>query len=163
MAAVRSMTGTTTPSMELPEGASQTFKAGALCVFASGYVAECGADPALITGLATRDGRNGTAGLYRQGFILAHPSTLYKGYLDTSASEGAGTNAATDRGLSYGVAKNSATGKWYVDKTETSNKRVTIWDFWDQVVDGIAPAVADVMPPVLFTIAAPYCNWTAVT
>jgi hypothetical protein len=149
--------------MELPEGASQTFKAGALCVFASGYVAECGADPALITGLATRDGQNAAAGTKRQNFILAHPATLFLGYLDTSASEGAGTTAATDRGLSYGVAKNAATGKWYVDKTETSNKRVTVWDVWEQPVGGVTPAWGDIMTPVLFTIAAPYCNFTAVT
>lgn len=163
MRAVRTLSGTVLPSMELPEGASQTFKAGALCVFASGYVAECGADPALILGVATRDGQNGTAGAKSQNFHLAHPSTLFLGYLDTSASEGAGTNAATDRGLSYGVAKNAASGKWYVDKTETTNKRVTIWSFWDQVIDGIAPAVGDVMPPVIFSIAAPYCHMTAVT
>lgn len=157
------MVGPGLPSMQLPEGASQTFKMGALCVFASGYVAECGADPTLILGIATKDGQNGTAGTKFQNFILAHPATLFLGYLDTSASEGAGTNAATDRGLSYGVAKNAATGFWYVDKTETSNKRVTIWEFWDQPIDGVHPAVGDVMPPVLFSIAAPYCHFTAVT
>ena len=162
MSAVRSMTGTTLPSMELPEGASQTFKVGALCVFASGYVAECGADPAVILGLATKTGQNATAGTKRQNFILAHPATLYKGYLDTSASEGAGTNAATDRGLSYGVAKNAATGKWYVDKTDATNKRVTIWEFWDQPIDGVSPAVGDIMPPVLFTFAGAYLQWNLV-
>src|SRR5688572_69882 len=164
MRAVRNLVGPGLPSMELAEAATQTFKAGALCVCASGYVQECGADPSLITGLATRDGQSGaTAGAKSQDFILAHPATLFLGYLDTSAAEGAGTSAATDRGLSYGVAKNSATGKWYVDKTETSNKRVTVWQVWEQVIDQQLPAWGDIMTPVVFTIAAPYCNATAVT
>jgi len=150
--------------MELPEAATQTYKKGALVTFVAGYITECGADPALIAGIAERDGQNiATSGLKRVSVTLAHPATLFLGYLDTSAAEGAGVSAATDRGLSYGVAKNAATGKWYIDKTDVTAKRVTIWELWDQVSDAGLPAWGDIMTPVLFTFAAPFCNITAVT
>jgi hypothetical protein len=160
--AVRNLSGPGLPSIELPEGANQTFKAGAPVVFVAGFIAECGVDPVLITGLATKDGQNKATGVARQDIILAHPATLFLGYLDTSAAEGLGASAAIDRGLSYGIAKNAASGKWYVDKSDTTAKRVTVWEVWEQAVDGKTPAWGDIMTPVVFSFAVQFSSITAV-
>jgi hypothetical protein len=118
----------------------------------------------MITGLATKDGSNKTpAGTAKQNVVLAHPATLFLGYLDTSAAEGAGVSAATDRGLSYGLAKNAASGKWYVDKSDVTAKRVTVWEVWEQAVDAKTPAWGDTLTPVVFSFGAAFCNITAVT
>jgi hypothetical protein len=144
---VRSLTGLPYPRQSVPETASVTFLLGALVVCTSGYLTECGADPALILGVASRAGQNGaTDGLYKQTVYLAHPDTLFVANLDTSASVGNGTTAATDRFLPYGVAKRTSS-HWYVDKTDTTNKRVRIFDFWDE------DAIGDVMGRVLFKFA----------
>jgi hypothetical protein len=144
---VRSLTGLPYPRQAVPEAATQTFKLGALVVCTSGFLVECGADPALILGVASRAGQNGaSAGLKENVVYLAHPDTLFVGNLDTSASEGAGVTAATDRFLTYGVAKRTSS-HWYVDKTDTTNKRVRIFDFWNE------DAVGDVMGRVLFKFA----------
>jgi hypothetical protein len=156
------MSGPGLPSIELPEGANQTFKAGAPVTFVAGFIAECGVDPVLIVGLATKDGQNAATGKMRQDIILAHPATLFLGYLDTSAAEGAGVSAAIDRGLSYGIAKNAATGKWFVDKSDTTAKRVTIWEVWEQTSDGKTPAWGDIMTPVVFSFAAQFSSYTGV-
>jgi hypothetical protein len=143
---VRSLTGLPYPRQSVPETASVTFLMGALVVCTSGYLAECGADPALILGVASAAGHNGaTDGLYKQTVYLAHPDTLFVANLDTSGGGGVGTGvtAATDRFLTYGVAKRSSS-HWYVDKSDTTNKRVRIFDFWDE------DAIGDVMGRVLF-------------
>lgn len=160
--AVRNLSGPGLPSIELPEGTNQVFKQGAPVVFVAGFIAECGANPVMITGLATKDGQNKASGVARQDIILAHPATLFLGYLDTSAAEGAGVSATVDRGASYGIAKNAASGKWYVDKSDTTAKRVTIWEVWEQAMDAKTPAWGDTLTPVVFSFAAPYCSITAV-
>lgn len=148
MRAVRTIMGTPIPRSNLFEAATQTFKKGAL-VFCntSGYIQECGADPALILGCAERDGQNNaSAGVKNQMVELAAPGVLFRGYLDTSASEGAGTTAQADLFKAYGVFKNAATGAWFVDKTDSTNDRVTIFEFWD----GDRQALGDVMHHVIF-------------
>jgi len=154
--AVRNLAGPGLPSIELPEAAAQVFKAGAPVVFAAGFIQECGADPVMITGLATKDGQNlSPAGKAKQDIILAHPVTLFLGTLE-------GVSAATDRGLSYGLAKDAPSGKWYVDKADATAKRVTVWEVWEQSQDARTPAWGDTATPVVFSFAAPYCSITAV-
>jgi len=41
--------------------------------------------------------------------------------------------AAAHRFAQYGIAKDNTTGYWFIDVSETSNKRVTIVDFKDPV------------------------------
>jgi hypothetical protein len=148
--AVKTLSGLTFPTQDFPEAATQTFKAGAPVVLSSGYLQECGADPALVMGIASRNGQNGaSAGLKRQTVILAHPDVLFLGNLDNGS---AGTaSAATDIGKKYGIAKHGGTGHWYVDSTDTSNTRVVIWDVWDGVINGQQAAVGDTMHPVYFS------------
>lgn len=147
--------GLSIPQEDFPEAATQTFKKGALCFLSAGYLQECGADPALIMGVASRDGQNGgTAGAKHQAVYLAHPGTLFRGNLDDGS--GTTTSAATDRGKMYGVAKHSGSGKWYVDSTDTTAKRVVIWGFWDGVQDGVQAAVGDLLLPVYFQFDPTY-------
>jgi enamine deaminase RidA (YjgF/YER057c/UK114 family) len=153
--AVRNLCGPGLPSIELPEGATQTFKAGAPVVFVAGYIAECGADPVMVTGLATKDGQNKAVGVAKQDIILAHSATLFLGNLE-------GVSAAADRGASFGLAKDATSGKWYVDKADTTAKRVTVWEVWEQAMDAKTPAWGDTLTPVVFSFAAPYCSITAV-
>ena len=58
--AVRTLNGMGIPRQEFKEAASTTFKAGAPLVVASGYANECGDDPALIVGIASKDGQGGS-------------------------------------------------------------------------------------------------------
>lgn len=141
---VRSLTGLSYPRQAVPEAASQTFLLGALVVVTSGYLVECGADPALILGVATSAGHNkASANLVKNTVVLAHPDTLFVGNLDDSGSLGTGVTAATDRFLTYGVAKRSSS-HWYIDKADTTAKRVRIFDFWDE------DAVGDIGGRVIF-------------
>ena len=154
---VKTLTGLSVPQESFQEAATQTFSKGALVRLASGYLTECGTDPVLIMGVASRDGQNGAAaGDKSQAVYLAHPDTLFKGNLDTSGSEGNGTTAVTDRGKNYGVAKASSGGTWYVDKTDQTNKRVVVWDFWTAVQDGVNMAVGDTLGWILFQFDPQY-------
>lgn len=157
--AYRTLSGLPIPREDFPEASGQTFKQGAPVVLnSSGYLQECADnDPALILGFATRDGQNTTNnGDKSQTVELAHPGTLFIGNLDTSGSEGNGTTAASDRGKMYGVKKSSVAGKWYVDKTETTNKRVVVWDFYDGAQDGANSAIGDTIQPVIFAVDPAY-------
>lgn len=98
MRAFKSLGGLQIPVLRVPEKQTQTFKRGALVKMTSGYCEECGADPTLIAGIATEDGQNGASdGVKFQNIELIVPWVVYIGYIDTSASEGTGVSAATDR------------------------------------------------------------------
>lgn len=124
-----------TPSMVQGEGASQTFKKGAILVNGSagnvGTVVEAGADPTLILGIAeSNGGNNATVGGAEQRFVPALPHCTFEGTLDDNT----GTYAlvAGDKNKKYGVAKD-ANGIWYIDQTDTTNTVVLITDFKDPV------------------------------
>lgn len=130
--AVRTLNGMSIPKEEFGEVASSTFKKGAPCVIdANGFLAECGADPALIMGLATRDGQNNAVDDVKKNVVeLAAPGVLFLGNFDNGSASQAG--AVTRRSEKFGIAKHGGTGKWYVDSTDTTNKRVVLWNYWDQ-------------------------------
>ena len=149
ISAAKALGGLSIPGENFPEQATQTFKMGAVVSLTAGYLGEAVADPTLIMGIATRDGQNGaTAGAKDQLVHLAGGLTLFRGNLDN----GAGTlaSAATDRGKMYGLAKHAPSGKWYVDSTDVTNKRVVIWDFWDGAQDGLNMVIGDNLHWVLF-------------
>jgi hypothetical protein len=154
---LKTLSGHSIPRESFPEAASQTFKKGDLVYLNGGYLTACGADPTLIMGVATSDGHNTAAGADSTVVELAHPNTLFIGNLDTQASEGAGTTAATDRGKMYGVkALAAAPYQWYVDKTDVTNKRVIVWDIWTAVQDGVPMAVGDIIGWVVFAFDPTY-------
>jgi hypothetical protein len=144
----KTLSGMSIPTQDFPEAASQTFKAGALVTVVAGLLQECGPDPALIMGVATRDGQNALAGAKRQVVALAHPDTLFLATLDNGA--GTRVSAATDRALQLGVAKHGGTGTWYLDSTEVTAKRVVIYDLWEGVVGGQQSALGDTSHPAIF-------------
>lgn len=153
--AVKPLAGLSLVAESFPEKASSTFKMGA-CVFTTvGYLTECGADPPLIMGIASRDGQNGGSdGTYSQTVYLAHPTNLFKGNLDNGSGNVA--SAATDRGKMYGIAKHSSSGKWYVDTTDVTNKRVVVWGFWDGAQDGAAGGIGDNLTAIYFAFDPAY-------
>ena len=151
--AVRTLNGMGIPRQEFKEAASTTFKAGAPLVVASGYANECGADPALVLGIATKDGQGGSAaGDKSQPVIMAYPGTVFLGNLSNAADNA--VTAQTDIMTGYGILKHSGTGKWFVDKGETSNKRVQVWDFWLQDKE----VIGDVRGRILFTFDPDICQ-----
>jgi hypothetical protein len=152
MRAVRTLSGNPIPKLSVPEKASSTFKKGAVCFANAGYLDECGANPALILGLATQDAGNGASdGLNSQVVELAHVDTLFRGYLDTGASEGTGTAAATARLKAHGVTKAAAGGVWFVDSNKTGTSgRVVVWEAWSE--SGYTDlGGADIRPHVVFS------------
>lgn len=125
-----------TPSMNRYEGATQTWKQGAILVNGSsgnlGFLVEAGADPTLILGIAGQDGsNNASAGIGTPArFVPALTHQTFEGSLDDNT----GTYALLDTDMykKYGVAKD-ANGIWYIDQTETSNTCLIITDFKDPV------------------------------
>jgi hypothetical protein len=133
MRAVRTIFGTPVPKQHFPEKATQTFKKGAPCyVGTDGYMTECGADPALYMGLATKDGMNAASdALYDQIVELCAPGVLFRGYLDSSGGETTGVGTQAKRTQAHGIAKSATGGIWYVDTADTTDDIVVIWQYWD--------------------------------
>jgi hypothetical protein len=157
--AVRTLSGMSVPREYFPDAASQTFKKGAPVFLRVGYLEECGTDPVLIMGVATRDGQNGsTAGAKSQTVELAHPDTLFLGNVD-AGSAGTGVTAATTRGRMLGITKHSSSGKWSVDVdkgTAALKSRVVVWDFYLNAQDGATQAIGDTLGWVLFAFDPAY-------
>lgn len=151
----KSLTGYSIAQEDFLEAATQTFKKGALVTLLAGYLQEAVADPTLVVGVASADGGNGaTAGVKHQSVYLAHPSTLFQGNLDNNL--GTTNSAQTDVGKMYGVAKHAASGKWYVDSTDVTNKRVVIWGFWKGAQDGLPAGPGDTLAQVYFQFDPTY-------
>jgi len=152
MRAVKTIFGTPLPRHAWPEGATETFKKGAVCfVGADGMLTECGADPAVYMGVATADGKNTVGeGAVEQIVELCAPGVLFRGYLDTSAAEGTGVGTLAKRGMAHGIAKSAAVvaplGIWYVDAADVTDDIVVIWQYWD----GENMLFTDIRPHVLF-------------
>lgn len=123
-----------TPSMVQGEGASQTFKRGAVLINGSsgnvGTVVEAGADPTGILGIAEEDGENLAVSVASTRFVPALSHCTFEGSLDDNT----GTYAlvAGDKNKLYGIAKD-ANGIWYIDQTDTTNTRVVITGFKDPI------------------------------
>lgn len=119
----------------------ETFKEGALVLRnGDGDWAECGADPALIAGVAlcaVADANPAdTFGTVVPTVPVATADQEFRGTLE-------GTYAAADLGDDFGVVLD-ATGYWTIDRSDTSNTRVRIVG----VEDGVA--VGDINVPVRF-------------
>ena len=148
--AVRTLSGSPIPKLGVPEKATRTFKKGAVCFMNSGYLDECGANPALILGLACSDGSNGaTDGLYSQVVELAHPDSLFRGYVDNADSGSWASGAVTDLLKGYGITRGGTSpNQWFVDSSKTgANVRVVIWEFWNEAS---YVYVGDTLPQVVF-------------
>lgn len=110
----------------IPLAASQTFESGAIVTLSGGKVAEAGTDPSSILGVALAaaddyDWMEDTHGTVFPSVPIAMPDQEFRGTL-------LGTyNSATHViGFECGVVKDSTTGFWCVDPSDTNNKRVRI-------------------------------------
>lgn len=101
----------------LPEGASQTFKVGAILTLTAGYVVEAAADSARVLGVACEPGQNlASNGLKEAKVIIANDDTIFVGNLAGKAS------SVLDIGLAYSIAKDGTTSNWTVDGTDLTNR-----------------------------------------
>ena len=107
--------------MRLPfsEEASQTFVKGNLVfVNTSGYLVECGADAALIMGVAAEDAHNGTQGQYDCAVDVILPGSVLIAKSNTTTDQ-------THVGAPYGIVL--ASSVWSVDISEdTTHTRCNI-------------------------------------
>jgi hypothetical protein len=104
-----------------PVLAAQTFIAGALVVLASGTIAECGADPASVLGIALAPASVGlaSAGSIYGGtnipvFVISPNDVIVMGSSTTPVF-------ATHVGTAYGIVKST---NWLVDVSEVAATRI---------------------------------------
>lgn len=125
-----------TPSYHGAEGASQTFKRGAPLVFNSaGYLVEASnpIDPAeQIVGFARSNGQNGSAGANDIVYTPALPHVIFEGVLED------GTNflhslAQTNVGESFNIAKDTASGAWFLDENVPGDACALVIELVDAV------------------------------
>lgn len=102
-----------------PAGAA-TFKAGALVVYATGSddIDECGADPALILGIALSDAAAKT--IYANGKI---PVMVLDPTMVVGLSSATTPTEAVVLDVGFGIEK---TGFWRIDITDTTATRVQV-------------------------------------
>ena len=129
------------PLDSAPEDSSETFKQGALLVMnaSNGQIAECGADPALVQGIALH-AASGVTGTNVQ-FVRPMRGLVVEVSMDESGGQGVYALVQTDLGKRYGAAKDSTSGYWYLDQDETTA------DVFEIV--GFVSAVGDITPRVL--------------
>ena len=106
------------PKDSVKEGASETFKKGAVVGLTAGLLVELSTDPTNILGVSLADGKN-VATNPRNEVALAKPGALFIANLS-----GSSITAQSDLGVKYGLVKTGT--NWHVDKTETDNVRVVI-------------------------------------
>jgi hypothetical protein len=112
----RTISGNSPQVLTLPEAASAAFKKGEMVYLSGGYVTECGANPALILGMADEDAHAGaTNGLYSCAVVIANMDTIFEIHKTNSSGSGAVT-AVTDVGKEFAMYR------------DTSNNWVTAYD-----------------------------------
>ena len=130
------------------EKASQTYKQGALLLFDSGtgYLGECGSDPALVQAVAMIAASGVTA--RDVPYLMPRKGMVFEISMDESGAQGVYALAQTDMGKKYGAAKDSTTGFWYLDQDETASPVFEIV--------GFVSAIGDITPrvEVEFTLTA---------
>ncbi len=120
----------------LPEVAGATWKAGAPLVRdANGFMAECGAAPALIWGFAAHDGQNlASSGLKKCAVYRAAPMVRFEGTLLEAL-------AVTQQGESYGLVK-GGDGVWYISSADAGDQ-VTALSYSSRSTVGSANQTVD--------------------
>lgn len=97
----------------LPLAAAQTFKTGALVLRdGSANIAECGADPAVIYGVAEEPATKEITDVTK--IIVTRATEMTRWWFPTNVAP-----TSANSGVNYGVTKD-ADGIWYVDFTKTA-------------------------------------------
>jgi len=128
-----------------PLAASQTFVKGAPVILnTDGDIEEAGANPALILGFATCDAADArpadTFGYAEAEVPVALADQVFRGTLEGTV------DTAADISDQFGLVDDATSGYWTIDRSNTTNVRVTVIGFEDGVANG------DVNPPVLFKV-----------
>lgn len=128
-----------------PLAASQDFSKGAPAVLTNGTAAETGTDPAAILGFFTSDAASydwmaDTLGYVSPSVPVALADQEFRGTLLGTAS------VPGDIDTAYGLVESS--GVWVVDRSDTTNTRVIITGFDDDVANG------DINAPCTFRVLA---------
>lgn len=113
-----------TPSRVMPEAATQTFIRGAVLVKSTGNIAEAGANPRSIIGIAEEAGKNLGAGVGQCRYVPAIPGILFQINMDSTSVPNRAT-AAADLNAEYGITKD-ANGSWYLDVDKTTGGTNTV-------------------------------------
>jgi hypothetical protein len=94
-----------------PEAAAQTFKRGEFVTLTAGKVTLCGANPALIQGVAAQDATG----------VTDTPIKVYEANSDSVfVASLIGTGVITDVGVRYGVVRDATTQSWGIDRSNTT-------------------------------------------
>lgn len=131
------------------------FNAGALVYQNGSQASECGADPSNILGIAEIGSGDRWIATYGDGKTMSQKVPINIIYEDTIVEMSlSGTLASTDIGASYGIVKDTDTGIWCVDKSDTTNTRVVILGLPDTSKTKFA--VGDTNPRVLVKFISTY-------
>lgn len=123
---VSNVSGNSFFTHEFPEAATQTFVEGEVVYISSGYVTECGDDPAIILGFAAKDGSNSTSnGSVDVPVYVADHDTLFCASV-YHGTPGSAVTAVTLVGTAYGLYRDTTNSKVYVDISDTTNTRVRV-------------------------------------
>lgn len=129
------------PARWYPTNGAATFKRGEPVVATTGLIAECGADPALILGMANEDALSGpgynpanstqvlqvTNLQAKSSVTIAGPTVVFMGEM-VNNSDTTITPGAADVEAEYGIT--AQTSGWAVDKNKTgASARVHIVDY----------------------------------
>lgn len=139
------VSGNNPQTIRLPEKAAMTYFGGAILTLdANGMVAEAGADPVRVIGVATRPGQNGTADgdKYTELWVANRDNLFRANLFHTSAGNASSVWDHRYVGRAYGLVKVS--NNWHIDLADITNRRAII-----QCLDpGSVPG--DLQPEVLF-------------
>lgn len=149
---VLNFAGTSPDTLELAEGASQSFVKGEFVYMLAGYVTEIGSNtPALIYGMAAADGSNTTAGAAQVPVYIAHEPLLFEGnVLDTGAADYVLTQA--DLGTPMAIQRDTSANITYLDASIKAGTSCRV--FVHKVATG--SAVGDTNARVQFSIIPKY-------
>lgn len=150
-----------------PEGASQTFKAGAPLVWSSGALIEATAPPAAIAAFALEDAHNNAvAGAATVSVMPCRPGTeFYSNLLANAAANH--TFAQADMGLTFQLQKaayitGDATQYWHVARVTTGNvaaKPVSQVGDESPFADAGPAKVGDINARLLFVVKDSAAAW----
>lgn len=119
---------------QFPEGASQTFKTGAVVQLDSnGFVIECTSpNPITILGVAAGDAHNSTPGGTDNILVwIADDETIFRGNVVGNTADSAAVTTLVDVGRGYGILKSTTAAggdTWEINKTNVTNRCVVVVD-----------------------------------
>jgi len=119
-----------TPMREATEGATQTFKKGALLINSGGHLIVAAADAvAGIVGVAAEAGHNAAAGVKTVKYYPAHPHVVFEATFEDQLNENH-ILVAANRWGAFAIQVDTP-GNFYIDENDTTNQAARIVAFKD--------------------------------